>query len=237
MDESGDMGWSLHRPYTSGGSSRFLVIACVGVPNEHDVHVSRTIRQLYDRFGWNARREKKWTEMGIKARLAFSQAAVALKRRKPAVQYRAIIVSKPGVAEHLRHDGNLLYSYMTKELLIEEMSRHGSVCLVPDPRSLKQQSGNSLPEYLKIQLLFEKNVDTRLHYHPLDSGNSLHVQFADMLAGVVSSHYEFGERIGFDMLAPHFCELTELTLCTTPTTDSPPPATCPVSPVCSAAAR
>ena len=216
MDESGDLGWSLHQPYTSGGSSRFLVIACVGAPNDLDIHVSRSIRQLYDRFGWNTRREKKWTDMGIKARLAFSQTAATLKCKKPGIQYRAIVVRKSDVLEHLRHDGNLLYNYMTKELLLNEMARHASVRLVPDPRSIKQQSGNSLPEYLKIQLLFEKNVDTRLYYHPVDSSHSLHLQFADMLAGVVSSHYEFGERTGFEMLRPHFTELTELQFCNYP---------------------
>jgi hypothetical protein len=107
----------LHQPYTSGGSSRFMVIASVGAPNDLDVNVNRTIRQLYDRFGWNTRREKKWTDMGLKARLAFSQAALSLKRKKPDIQYRAIVVRKAEVAAHLRRDGNLLYNFMTKELL------------------------------------------------------------------------------------------------------------------------
>lgn len=200
----------MDKPYTLGGSSRYLVIACVAVPDDHDAHLARTVRQLYERFGWKTTREKKWTGMGLKARLAFAQAAASLKSRKPAIQYRAIIVRKSCVYRHLRQDANLLYNYMIKHLLVTEMARHTSVRLVPDPRSIKLQSGNSLPEYLKIQLLFEEKVDTCFHYHPVDSAHSLHLQYADMLAGIVSSHYEFGENHAFEMLKPCFDELIEL---------------------------
>ena len=82
---------------------------------------------------------------------------------------------------------------MTKLLLIEEMARHDTVHFVPDPRSIRVESGRSLHDYLQTELWFTQGAPTRLHTNPMDSRHCLNLQFTDMLAGVLQSHFEHGQ--------------------------------------------
>ena len=83
-----------------------------------------------------------------------------------------------------------MYNYMINLALINEMSRFDSVLFVPDPRSIKVESGNSLHDYLQTQLWFEKRVNTILDTKPCDSASDRNVQFSDMLSGIVQGHFE-----------------------------------------------
>ena len=78
LDESGDTGWLFERPYTKGGSSRFLVIAAMVVPPEHDHKPERLLRHIYQHRKWNPRNEKKWVRMSPEARSAFAKDAAKL---------------------------------------------------------------------------------------------------------------------------------------------------------------
>ncbi len=70
------------------------------------------------------------------------------------------------------------------------MATYEEVTLVPDPRSIKVESGSSLVDYLQIELWFTKNVRTALLSKPTDSKNSRGLQFTDMLAGLVQNRFE-----------------------------------------------
>jgi Protein of unknown function (DUF3800) len=82
------------------------------------------------------------------------------------------------------------------------MATHDVVIMVPDPRAIKVQSGNSLHDYLQIELWFTKNMQTRLLTQPQDSRHCRGIQFTDMLCGLIQSHHEDGERANFKVLAP-----------------------------------
>lgn len=136
-------------------------------------------------------------------RTAFAERAAALVHAHPEIKLLSITVRKENVQEHIRRDGNKLYNYMIRLLLEREMARHENVVLVPDPRSIKVESGNSLHDYLQTTLWFDKGVATTLETKPCDSQASLNVQFADMLSGLVQAHIEDNRSPPWRILSPH----------------------------------
>ena len=120
----------------------------------------------------------------------------------PDIYLHAIVVKKEKVEEHIRKDCNKLYNYMIRLALLERMAAYDAIILVPDSRSIKVKSGNSLPDYLQTELWFTKKVKTKLSMSLTDSQHSLGIQFADMLAGVVQSRFEDAAVSDFKTLAP-----------------------------------
>jgi len=190
LDESGDLGWKFDKPYRFGGSSEYLTIAVLQVPEEKSHLPVRLIKKLYTKNHWNPKKEKKWSDMKPQERVMFAQFALSLSVKHPDIRYWAMTVKKVNVQAHIRTDPNKLYNYMIKLLLSEEMSRHPEVLFVPDPRSIKIESGNSLHDYLQAELWFERNVSTVLTTEGRDSKQDKNVQFADMLAGVVQHYFQ-----------------------------------------------
>lgn len=193
LDESGDLGWKFDAPYRRGGSSRHLTIASLVVSPEKSHLPKRLIQKLYKKFNWPTRIEKKWADMSLDERIWFSQKANELRLRNPDdIRYLSITVKKENVQSHIRKDANKLYNYMIGLSLLNEMSRHDNILFVPDPRSIKVESGNSLHDYLQTQLWFENQASTNLTTQPSDSAASRNVQFSDMLSGIVQGHFEDG---------------------------------------------
>ncbi len=193
LDESGDLGWKFNAPYRNGGSSRHITIASLAVTPSVKHLPKRLIKKLYTKFHWPTNHEKKWAEMTIEERIFFAKKAQELQAKYPDdIRYLSITVKKNNVQPHIRTDANKLYNYMIGLSLLNEMSKHKCVTFVPDPRSIKVESGNSLHDYLQTQLWFEMRAITKLTTTPLDSASSLNVQFSDMLSGIVQGHFEDG---------------------------------------------
>jgi hypothetical protein len=190
LDESGDLGWKFDAPYRRGGSSRHLTITAVCVPVEKKHIPKRVVRELYQKFKWDTSKERKWSEMSADERTAFAEAVRDMCKGFPDIVLHAIVVKKQNVLAHIRTDANKLYNYMIRLALIKKMARHDVVTMVPDPRSIKVSSGNSLHDYLQTVLWFDEKATTNLITAPSDSAKSLGVQFADMLAGLVQSRFE-----------------------------------------------
>lgn len=204
LDESGDLGWTFDQPYRAGGSSRYLTILSLVVSSAAKERPKRLIKRLYSKFEWDTSKEKKWSMMDAAERDRFSRTALALIQSYPDdIQYHAIVVKKEQVQDHIRRDPNKLYNYMIGLSLLPEMSRHDDILFVPDPRSIKVQSGNSLHDYLLTKLWFEHHVQTQLTTQPLSSDKCLNLQFADMLSGLVQHHFEDGNSNAWNILAPH----------------------------------
>ncbi len=204
LDESGDLGWKFDKPYRKGGSSRYLTITSIITP-EHKSHLpSRLIKKLYEKFSWDPKQEQKWKYMKEHHKDAFSEKAVNLIQKHPDITYHSITVFKPNVEIHIREDSNKLYNYMIKLMLIEELKQFEVVDFIPDPRSIKVQSGNSLSDYLQTELWFEKGVSTKLQNNPQDSAKSKGIQFADMLSGIIQQHFE-------DQSTPRFEKIQQVT--------------------------
>jgi len=193
LDESGDLGWKFDAPYRSGGSSRYLTIASLVTSPEKKHLPKRLIKKLYTKFNWPVAVEKKWSQMKLDERVWFSQKANELRAKYPNdIRYVSITVKKENVQGHIRQDANKLYNYMIGCSLLNEMEKHKNITFIPDPRSIKVESGNSLHDYLQTQLWFELGVKTVLKTIPCDSATSTNVQFSDMLSGIVQGHFEDG---------------------------------------------
>ena len=195
LDESGDLGWQLEKPHNRGESSQYLVIAALVVPPQKDHLPERRLRHLYKSRHWQTANEKKWARMSPAARSAFAATAAGIARDHPDIGFRAIVVQKRNVMDHIRTDPNKLYNYTTRLLLLEEMAQHDTIHFVPDPRSMRVESGRSLHDYLQTELWFTQGASTRLHTNPVDSKHCLNLQFTDMLAGAVQSHFEHGQDV------------------------------------------
>ncbi|WP_223630219.1 DUF3800 domain-containing protein [Pseudomonas atacamensis] len=201
LDESGDLGWKFDAPYRNGGSSRYLTIAAL-VASEEKRHLpKRLIKKLYQKFNWPATEEKKWSGMNAAQRLAFATASQKMLADNPGhFRYISITVKKENVRAHIRSDENKLYNYMIATVLLDEMSKYDEVNFVPDPRSVKVKSGNSLHDYLQTQLWFENDCETIIITRPCDSMQCHQIQFSDMLSGLVQTHFEDGNSAPWAVL-------------------------------------
>lgn len=207
LDESGDLGWTLDRPYRSGGSSRYLTIGALIVPSEKTHLPRRLIKRLYVDRKWQQSSEKKWTDMSADAKADFCNRAVKMKLAEPDIAFTTITVKKENVQAHIRADSNKLYNFMIKMLLLDHMAKLDHVVLVPDPRTIKVQSGNSLHDYLQTELWFTKNVATKLNTIPQDSSKCKALQFTDMLVGAVFKYHQDNDSASWNILAPHITAL------------------------------
>ncbi len=163
LDESGDLGWKFDAPYRRGGSSRYLTIASLVIsPNKKHLP-KRLIKKLYTKFNWPTNIEKKWSDMSLAERIWFAEKANELHSKYPSdIKYLSITVKKENVQSHIRRDANKLYNYMIGLSLLDEMSNHDKITFLPDPRSIKIESGNSLHDYLQTKLWFERRSTTIL---------------------------------------------------------------------------
>lgn len=201
LDESGDLGWTFTSPYRQGGSSRYLTISALSVPPEKKHFPKRIIKALYTKFKWDVAEEKKWAFMNGEERKHFADLARKMCEQHADIRLIAIVVKKENVLSHIRTDGNKLYNYMIKLALLDFMSKFDVVTLIPDPRSIKVKSGNSLHDYLQTELWFTNKASTNLITTPLDSKNCRGLQFSDMLAGLVQSRYEDNNASIFQLIS------------------------------------
>jgi hypothetical protein len=148
---------------------------------------------MYKASRWDTKKERKWTDACEPSRRQFAQRAASLIARHDDISYHAIVAYKPGVMPHLRGDPNKLYNYMLKLMLVDEMKAHERVYFIPDNRSVKVASGNSLHDYLQTTLWYESGVKTVLRTNSTDSRQCLGLQFADFMAGATAARFERGK--------------------------------------------
>jgi hypothetical protein len=202
LDEAGDLGWKFTAPYRRGGSSRFLTISTICTPEPKKHLPKRVVKEIYQQNGWSPSVEHKWASMDSILR---SQCAAAIRKlcdANPDISIHAIVVKKQNVLAHIRADGDKLYNYMIRLALLKKMAAHDVVTMIPDPRSVKVKSGNSLHDYLQTELWFTEKSATNLLTKPQDSAMCKGIQLADYLAGIVQAHFEDNSSRDFQTIQP-----------------------------------
>jgi len=202
LDEAGDLGWKFDAPYRRGGASRFLTISAVCVPEAKSHLPKRMIRELYEGFGWPPSEEHKWNSMKAAERSTCAAKIREFCNANPDIVMHAIVVKKQNVLAHIRADANKLYNYMIRLALLPRMAKHDVVTMIPDPRSIKVKSGNSLHDYLQTELWFTAKAITNLVTTPMDSAQCKGIQFADFVAGIVQAHFEDNATRDFQVISP-----------------------------------
>ena len=200
LDESGDMGWSFANPYRGGGSSRFLCLAIMFLPKAHRKLPKRIIADMYIKYGWVS--EKKGSAASAAQKMEFAAAAVGMLDAYKDVQIDCIVAKKENVQAHIRCDANKLYNYMCRLVIPEHVKSEMEFEFVPDKRSIKVKSGNSLSDYLQTVLWFDYSLTTKLINNPSESDKNYNLQFMDWIAHCVWSHFEDGETTVFNALQP-----------------------------------
>lgn len=141
-----------------------------------------------------------------------SECATELRKlcdANPDIFLHAIVVKKQNVLAHIRADSNKLYNYMIRLAFLGRMAKHDVVTMIPDPRSIKVKSGNSLHDYLQTELWFTEKANTNLLTQPQDSATCKGIQLADFLAGMVQAHFEDNASRDFATIQPRL-SLTRL---------------------------
>jgi len=203
LDESGDLGWKFNAPFMNGGSSRYLTIAFIIVPNTNKDLPHRQVSKTYTKFNYQFGMEHKGNKLPKNVREYFINRVIKMMQSNPDVLMSAITVKKERVFDHIRRDGNILYNYLTKIGICDHIkSCNGNVDFIRDERTIKVSSGNSLIEYLQTELWFEKNSKAFLVDQPAKSHQNFNILFIDWIANTIWQYYELGEDVGFSLLDP-----------------------------------
>lgn len=130
----------------------------------------------------------------------FATEVVKLLKKHPEINVFSITVNKRKVEEHIRKDPNKLYNYMVSLALLDRIKELAYIEFIPDKRTIKVKSGNSLVDYLQIKLWFEYNSHTIIHNLPLESHRNLNLQFIDYIANIIWSKYERNNSTAYNVL-------------------------------------
>jgi len=202
IDESGDLGFKFGSPYQKGGSSRYFTIAGMIIPSDKKHLPKRIVKKIYELRGQKSSKEIKGSDLTLEEKLLFAERVVDFKIKSPFIQIFSMTAKKRNVMQHLRADPNLLYNYMTKLLFAGRIPPSGHLYFTPDPRTIKLKSGYELHTYLKGVIWYEYNSKAVLTLKNHCSHNNLNLQFIDIVANIVWSHFERQRSKPFKKISP-----------------------------------
>ena len=197
FDESGNMG-------TNG---RYFVISCIDTTNLKALYntMQRKIRKAQVLFPELAALHTH----EIKAKDAYPcvkyHIAECIARKDVSISY--IVADLFHVKPYLLDDKNIFYNYMMKLLIECIVTKDDDIVhIIYDNHSTKVGSVNSMEEYLKLALIYEKQYDVKLIFTSMDSNakNAYHVQAADYVANALYSHYEYKRDDYYAIYKPLF---------------------------------
>lgn len=202
------MGWKFDSPFRHGGSSRFLTIAYLIVP-ENKYHLcNRFVKNVYREFKVKPKKELKATTLKIRQKVWIAEQGVDLLNLNPDFRIGAITVNKEKVFPHIRTDANKLYNYMMAISILDKVKTSPKVNLIRDERSVKVASGNSCIDYMQTKMWFDHSSPTMLIDSPTASHLNLNLIFIDWIANFVWSHYEDKNSEAFIKLSPKLSNQT-----------------------------
>lgn len=190
LDESGDLGWRLDKPYRHGGSSKFMTIAFVACPPEKKHLLGRIVVDVYRRTKCDPKTELKGSSLSIEDKCFFAEKVRKLVSMNPDIIIGAITVNKSKVLAHIRNDANKLYNYMIRLAVLPAIKREPIVNLIRDNKTVKVKSGNSLIDYLQTTIWFELGSPTKIIDIPSDSKKVKNLIFIDWMNNLIWGNYE-----------------------------------------------
>lgn len=200
LDESGDLGWVLDKPYRHGGSSRYLTIAFVVCPSEKKHLLRRIVVDVYKRVKFNPQKELKGSTLSIGDKCFFAEKVRKLVSMNPDIVIGSITVNKSKVQQHIREDANKLYNYMICLAVLPVIKNQPVVNLIRDNKTIKVKSGNCLIDYLQTTLWFELSSRTKIVDIPSDSKRVRNLIFIDWINNLIWGKYEDNNTQAYDIL-------------------------------------
>jgi hypothetical protein len=87
--------------------------------------------------------------------------------------------------------------------MIDYVKHEPQFTFIPDKRSVKLESGNSLSDYLQTVLWFECGASTVMVNNPQESHRNYNLQFVDWVSNCVWAHFEDGEATVYREISRH----------------------------------
>lgn len=200
LDESGDLGWILDKPYRHGGSSRYLTIAFVVCPSEKKHLLRRIVVDVYKHTKHDPKTELKGSSLSVSSKCFFAERVRRLVSMNPDIVIGSITVNKSKVKLHIREDGNKLYNYMIRLAVLPLVKDHHMVNLIRDNKTIKVQSGRSLIDYLQTTMWFDLSSHTKIVDLPSDSKQVKNLIFIDWMNNLIWGRYEDGSTKPYDII-------------------------------------
>lgn len=206
FDESGDLGWTLDKPYRKEGSSHYFTIAYLIIPKEEVKHITRFIKKFHKERGGKYKEVKGASIRGRNAQTLARKVVTFLRNKQESGNciLGAITVNKNNVPTRLVGTGNddVLYNHMVKLALSQHLTSLSSVDVIPDKRSVPSGSQNSCPDLIKEELWLCRNSNVRIAYNPAESQNKDGLMFIDWIANFVWRNYEDKKSGAYQILKP-----------------------------------
>lgn len=146
---------------------------------------------MYKKYGW--KHERKASAASPQQKTEFAQSVVGLLLAHNDIKIDCIVVRKEKVQAHIRADSNKLYNYMCRLVICDYVTLEPEIQFIPDKRSIKVESGNSLSDYLQTVLWFECSAKTVVVNNPQESSLNYNLQFVDWVAHCLWSSFEDNE--------------------------------------------
>ncbi|MCM1225201.1 MAG: DUF3800 domain-containing protein [Lachnospiraceae bacterium] len=200
LDESGDLGWTLDKPYGKGGSSRYLTIAFVVCPSEKKHLLQRIVRDVYKRTNSDPKTELKGSSICEDDKCYFAELVRKAVSMNPDIIVGSITVNKSKVKSHIRQDANKLYNYMIRLAVLPKVKSEPIVNLIRDNKTIKVKSGNSLIDYLQTEMWFDLGSHTKLVDIPSDSKSVKNLIFIDWINNLIWGKYEYRKEKAYNIL-------------------------------------
>ncbi|MEM9885990.1 MAG: DUF3800 domain-containing protein [Bacteroidota bacterium] len=191
FDESGDLGWTLDKPYRKGGSSQYFTIAALILPSEKEKYINRFIKKFHKERG-GQEREYKGADFSNRKAKVMARKIVSLLQDDDEMILAAATIKKADVPTILQgtDNSNILYNHMVQSILCPTIKNLHQVQIIPDKRSVPSGSQNSCADLIKHKLWCELQSNTNIHYQAAESHHNQRLQFIDWVANFVWRRFE-----------------------------------------------
>ncbi|GAB5552866.1 MAG: hypothetical protein Sapg2KO_24570 [Saprospiraceae bacterium] len=203
FDESGDLGWTLDRPYRKGGgSSQYFTIAYLIIPP----HKNKIINRFVNRF--NAERgsdkEYKGADFIEKRAKVMANKIAQLLRMHHDITIGAVSVHKKNLPLQVigTNNDDVVYNYLVQTGLCSKLEQLTQANIIPDKRSVPKGSQNSCADLIKNDLWFLRKSKVKINYNPQESHQNTRLIFIDWVANFVWRKYEFDKGRAYQILEP-----------------------------------
>ncbi len=208
FDESGDLGWTLNKPYRKKGSSRYFTIAYIILPIDDIKYITRFIRKFHKERNGSYKEIKGADFRNYKAISTSRKIVNNLLKLNQEITIGVVTAKKSNAPIRLTGTGNddILYNHMVKVGLAPRIVNIEKVNIIPDKRSVPSGSQNSCSDLLKDELWLRHDSNVKISYEPQESHNKDGLMFIDWIANFVWRNYEDGSRDAYQILQPFIQE-------------------------------
>lgn len=204
IDESGDTGWNFRLPNNDGGSSRYLTIAYIIVPDDKTSQLPKLVRRLYKKYKLNIKVEKKGASFESNHAQYIATRICDMLEKHPDFKIGVVVVKKENVPLRVQEDKTVIYNYALVNCVAKAIQEgYNKAIIIPDKRTVKVVNGDTLDNYLRIKLHAELLSDVILQYEPRISTNETGLWLIDWIANFTYRHYDQGDSEAFDILKSH----------------------------------